>query len=416
MDRRIYRRLTAVGSLALLAGCSLGHTLFGTGPQTTLGQPAATASVFGYAVTDEPEATLVARQILNAGGNAADAATAAGFALAVTLPSRAGLGGGGACILRMPDSHGNLGPATVLSFPPGAPDSAGGTRPAAVPTAARGLLALEARYGTLPISSVIVPAERLAAGVPVSPALESDLQVVGPALLGDPNAAAIFGQGGAVLPAGANLVQPDLASTLEVLRTQGVQGFYQGGFAGQFATAADQAGGGLTVADMNAALPQYLAPDIAQAKNAEIAAIPTTAAPDSALPASAGFAALDKNGGVVACAVTMNNLFGTGRMAAGTGILLAASPRTGPVPLLAAAIAYKPGGGFLAAATGTGQQGAAQAAAQGIANALANQPAAPVAEPGRANIISCPGGVPGAEATCTASADPRGQGLAIGGR
>jgi gamma-glutamyltranspeptidase/glutathione hydrolase len=216
-------------------------------------------------------------------------------------------------------------------------------------------------------------------------------------LLGDPNAAAIFGPGGAVLPAGANLVQPDLTSTLEVLRTQGVQGFYQGGFAGQFATAADQAGGGLTVADMNAALPQYLAPDIAQVKGAEIASIPTAPASASALPASAGFAALDKNGGVVACAVTMNNLFGTGRIAAGTGILLAASPRTGPVPLLAAAIAYKPGGGFLAAASGTGQQGAAQAAAQGIAIALSKQPAAPVAEPGRANIISCPGGVPGGE-------------------
>jgi gamma-glutamyltranspeptidase/glutathione hydrolase len=56
------------------------------------------------------------------------------------------------------------------------------------------------------------------------------------------------------------------------------------------------------------------------------------------------------------------------------------------------------------------------AAAQGIAIALSKQPAAPVAEPGRANIISCPGGVPGGEASCTASADPRGQGLAIGGR
>jgi gamma-glutamyltranspeptidase/glutathione hydrolase len=40
----------------------------------------------------------------------------------------------------------------------------------------------------------------------------------------------------------------------------------------------------------------------------------------------------------------------------------------------------------------------------------------PIPEPGRANIISCPGLVPGGEASCSASADPRGQGLAVGGR
>ena len=51
---------------------------------------------------------------------------------------------------------------------------------------ARGLLALEARYGSMQFASIIVPAERLAGGVPVSPALESDLSVVGNALLGRP--------------------------------------------------------------------------------------------------------------------------------------------------------------------------------------------------------------------------------------
>jgi gamma-glutamyltranspeptidase/glutathione hydrolase len=119
---------------------------------------------------------------------------------------------------------------------------------------------------------------------------------------------------------------------------------------------------------------------------------------------------------VVACAVTMNNLFGTGRIAAGTGILLAASPRNIPIPVLGGAIAYRPGSGaFRAAVTGTGQGGAAAAVAQGMVNALANVDAL-VPAPGRANVISCPGLVPGGEGSCTAKADPRGQGLAIGGR
>jgi gamma-glutamyltranspeptidase/glutathione hydrolase len=421
LNSPIYRRVTALAALSLLTGCGLGHQMLGLGSDdnnASLGQTGAAPSVFSYAVADEPQAALIARQILNQGGNAADAAAAAGFALSVTLPSRAGLGGGGACIIKMPDAKGNAQPPVALVFPPGAPSDGGGTRPAAVPTLARGLLALQARYGQLPYASVIVPAERLASGVPVSPALEADLQVVGNALLADPAAASVFGPSGSVLPTGANLVQPDLAATFEVLRTQGVQGFYAGSFAQQFAAAADTAGGGLSTENLDDATPKFVPPVTSAAGDFQLAMLPAASPAGQTLPASAAFEALDKNGGVVACAVTMNNLFGTGRIAPGTGILLAASPRAVPAPILAAGIAYSPDSAmtFRAAATGTGQAAAAQAANIALANALAKNAAAPVPEPGRANVISCPGGVPGGEASCTASADARGQGLAIGGR
>jgi gamma-glutamyltranspeptidase/glutathione hydrolase len=415
------RQIAAFSAILLLSGCGLGHQMLGlsSGPSaTSLGQTAATApSVFAYAVADEPQAALVAQQILQQGGNAADAAAAAGFALSVTLPSRAGLGGGGACIVKMPDAQGNPLPAVALLFPPAAPSSNAGSRPAAVPTMARGLLALQARYGQLPYASVIVPAERLAGGVPVSPALESDLQIVGPALLSDPSAARVFGPSGTVLTTGANLAQPDLAATFETLRTQGVQGFYAGSFAAGFASAADMAGGGLAPQDLNATHPRFTAPVTTTSGDLTLAMLPTAAPTGQVLPASSAFAALDKNGGVVACAVTMNNLFGTGRIAPGTGVLLAASPHTAPAPELAAGVAYTASSlTFRAAATGTGQAGAAQAAATALAAALRKGPASPVPEPGRANVISCPGGVPGGEASCKASADPRGQGLAVGGR
>jgi gamma-glutamyltranspeptidase/glutathione hydrolase len=414
------RHAAALGALCLLSGCGLGHQLLGlnSGPDAGVGQTGAAPHAFGYAVADAPEAALVARQILNDGGNAADAAAAAGFALSVTLPSRASLGGGGACIVKMPNAAGDMQPPVALVFPPGAPVSTGGSRPAAVPELARGLLALQARYGELPFASTVVPAERLAGGVPVSPALEADLKVVGNALLADPAAAAIFGRNGAVLPEGAEMVQPDLAATLEILRTQGVQGFYAGAFAQRFVDAADAAGGGLTLQDMNATPPRFTQPDISAKGGFAIAMLPArTDAAGQVLPASAAFETLDKHGGVVACDVTDNNLFGTGRIAPNTGILLAASPRSGPTPILAAGIAYNAGNlNFRAAATGTGQQGAATAATDALANALAGHPDVPVPNPGRANVISCPGGMPGGEGTCTASADPRGHGLAIGGR
>jgi len=403
-------RFTALAVLPLLSGCGVGHELFGLGgdQDTSLGQTAATPSVFGYAVADEPQAALAARQILNQGGNAADAAAAEGFALAVTLPSRAGLGGGGACVIKMPG-----GPATTLMFPPGPPAASGGARPAAVPELARGLLALQAKYGQLPFAATIVPAERLAGGVPVSQALAADLGVVGTALLADPAAAAVFGApSGGVLQAGANLQQPDLAATLETLRTQGVAGFYNGAFADQFSAAADQAGANLTDADLQSDLPIFAPPAAYTSNGYDIAMLPTAAPSASILPASAGFAALDKNGGAVACATTMNNLFGTGRIAPGTGILLAASPRAVPTPDLAAGIATD-GDKFRAAVTGTGQAAAAQTAVNAMDAALNNRPAE-IPDPGRADVITCPGNVPGGEASCTASAS--GTGFAVGGR
>jgi gamma-glutamyltranspeptidase/glutathione hydrolase len=410
---RFARLAATLAAFNLLAGCGLSHQVLGTGNNASLGQTQVPRPIFGEVVADEPQAALAAKQILNAGGNAADAAAAAGFALSVTLPSRAGLGGGGACIIKMPDASGNPQPAISLLFPPAAPAAAGGARPAAVPTLARGLLALQARYGLLPAARTITPAERLATGSPVSPALEADLTVVGAALLADPPAAAVFGPNGAILPTGANLAQPDLAATLETLRVQNVAGISSGLFAQNFTAAANQAGANLSPADLESATPHYVNPAASTAGDFVLAMLPVTIPASRTLPASAAFLTLDKNGGAVACAVTMNNLFGTGRIAAGTGILLAASPRPPPPPQqLAAGIAYTPGSlTFRAAATGTGQQGALLAAATALANATQGHPTIPVPNPGRANVITCPGD----QSTCTATADPRGHGLAIGG-
>ncbi len=126
---------------------------------------------------------------------------------------------------------------------------------------------------------------------------------------------------------------------------------------------------------------------------------------------------LDRHGEVVSCALTMDNLFGTGRIAPGTGVVLAASPAGGALPLLSAGVAWNANiNAFRAAVAASGQEGAPLAAAEGLADALHGRRAMPrpVQDPGRLNAISCPGYLPGSPGACNWATDPRGSGLAVG--
>jgi gamma-glutamyltranspeptidase/glutathione hydrolase len=446
---------------ASLAGCStvgsVKRSLFG-GPDPNA--PKILSGFIGGAVADEPRAALAAKQVLALGGNAADAAVTLGFMLSVTLPSRASLGGGGACVVYSPASR--SAPDAIV-FLPAAPAQRGGDRPVAVPGLARGLYLLSALYGTRNFASLITPAEQAARdGTPISHALGQDLAQVAAPLLADPAVQAVFAPGGQALVEGNRLTQTDLANTLGLLASVGVGDFYQGGAAQKFASAADAAGGALSAEDLRQSRASRLPPIERTAGADQVAFLPLpadgglaaaaafqvlqhdpagyaaagaaseavaskyrtqggdaeqllsqggSAAALPSLPASTSFTVLDGNGEAVACALTMNNLFGTGRIAPGTGIVLAASPASKPAPLLAAAIAWRDGG-FRAAVGGSGQNSAGLAAASGIVQALAGGDIAAVPEPGRANVISCPGYVPGSPATCRFTADPRGAGLA----
>ena len=451
------RRPLAFGRMAALllaaaplAGCetvnAVRNTFLGGSGAGSGSGPQRLEGFIGGAVADEPRAALAAREVLALGGNAADAAVALGFTLAVTLPSRAGLGGGGGCLAYNPsrDGPGGGNPDAVV-FAPAAPTAPNGPadRPAALPMMARGLFALHAKYGSRPFESLVAPAEQLARfGVPVSRALLQDLAVVAGPLMQDPNARAVFAPGGQPLQEGGTLTQPDLGATLAALRTAGVGDLYQGSLARKLEDGSRLAGGGMTVEDLRKALPRVGAPltvragrdnasflpgdggqqaaaafSVLQENSGNAGGAQAAAVRGGTLPASTGFIVLDRNGGSVVCTLTMNNLFGTGRIAPGTGILLAASPRAVPVPYLAAALAWNSNiRAFRAAVTGTGQEGAALAAAVALNNTLRANSAMPatVPEPGRANVIACARYLPGNESLCSAAADPRGAGLAAG--
>jgi gamma-glutamyltranspeptidase/glutathione hydrolase len=462
----------------LLTSCGPGNSVYNgmfggpSGPQP--GQAGYVTGFLGGVAADEPHAALIGRQVLSAGGTAADAAVAIGFALSVTLPSRAGLGGGGACLAYAADPKSpNGGVPEAVMFTPPAPATPGANadRPAAVPMMARGLFLLQARYGRRPFETSIVPAEELARfGTPVSRALGRDLALVAGPLLADPAAAAVFSRGGSVLTEGQTLTQPDLAATLTQIRVSGVGDVYQGSLARRIADASSSIGGPLTAADLRGALPKLMPPLMLPYRNDRIAFLPPPADGGLAaavafkalrangsdlagaqtralaaatlwrsgsvtpqqvlaakelpagtpppLPASTSFATLDKDGNAVACAVTMNNLFGTGRILPGLGFLAAASPASVPPPLLAAAQTWNEHlHAFRAEAAGSGQSGAPMAVAVGLLNALRSGEAmgARVPDPGRVNVIVCGNYLPGNQNACHWATDPREPGLAVGG-
>ncbi|MFQ3622014.1 MAG: gamma-glutamyltransferase [Acetobacteraceae bacterium] len=471
---RLARAGLATAACALLAGCgTLDPVLGRSGPP--LGSPGFVQGFLGGVSAEEPRAALVGREILAAGGSAADAAVGIGFALGVTLPSRASLAGGGVCLAYDPRRDQGVA-ATFLPRAPAVIDP-GSDRPAALPGTPRGLYALHARLGRLPFERVIAPAEQLARfGTQASRAFVRDLAVVSGPLFADPQARALFGRpDGAPVAEGDLIVQAELGNLIGLLRTQGIGAFHQGALARRLADASRAAGGALAFEELRGTLPALtttlrtgLGPDVlhaapvggsvgaaaalralmARQEPEQIAPLALAAAAatragadpqailDGAVPAAGtlppvlgattGFVAVDREGMAVTCALTNNNLFGTGRIAPGLGLLLAAAPGTGGVPpalptvTLVSNTALR---AFRLAAAASGGEAAPIALAVASREAMQGRIAAEaVAAPrpgaaerlGRVSLIHCPGYLPGVPATCTWAADPRGFGLAVG--
>src|SRR5206468_11927273 len=77
-------------------------------PVETRSRPApvtAVRSSLGVVATETPESGRAAASILEAGGNAVDAAVAGVFAVGVTRPDLCGIGGGGVLLVRMADGR-----------------------------------------------------------------------------------------------------------------------------------------------------------------------------------------------------------------------------------------------------------------------------------------------------------------------
>jgi len=194
--------------------------------------------------TQEAIATRIGVDILQAGGNAVDAAVAIGFALAVTLPRAGNLGGGGFMLIHHAQSntthaldYREMAPAAATPDMFLAPD---GTldkrvarfshRSAGVPGTVAGLTKALSTFGNMPLKQVMAPAIRLARdGIIVTRDLADSLRSRAKRLQRNAETARIFFKAdGSTYAVGERLVQSDLARSMQLIADHGSAVFYTG--------------------------------------------------------------------------------------------------------------------------------------------------------------------------------------------
>ena len=195
----------------------------------------------GVVATTDIRATRVGLDILEAGGNAVDAAVAVAFALAVVYPQAGNIGGGGFAVVRMADGETaaldfrEVAPLTLLPQDyldeEGRPTDASrvGYLAAGVPGTVAGLAKLHERYSLLPWEDLLGPAIDLAnAGFTVDQRLNRSLADKATVLTQYETTQQIFFPGGEAVRSGATLLQPMLAETLRLIAVEGENAFYRG--------------------------------------------------------------------------------------------------------------------------------------------------------------------------------------------
>lgn len=269
----------------LLASLALGTACTSSGPITSRSGPTVPAPTAGInpawplagkarvavgrqamVVSGNPIASEVGRQVLEAGGNAVDAAVAVGFALAVVHPEAGNIGGGGFMVFRMAD-----GTTAALDYREAAPgrathdmylDRSGdptalsdkGHLAAGVPGSVAGMVTAHQRFGRLPLASVLDPAIRLATeGFLVDDYRSRSIDGYRAWLYTFPASRRYFlPENGQAPPPGSTLVQADLGRTLTAIRDHGADGFYRGWVADSIVAEMARGGGLISHEDLAA--------------------------------------------------------------------------------------------------------------------------------------------------------------------
>ncbi|HSL46688.1 MAG TPA: gamma-glutamyltransferase [Anaerolineales bacterium] len=217
----------------------------------------------GIVATSQPLATAAGLEILAKGGNAADAAVAAGAALNVTEPTSTGIGGDMFALYYSAETrqvtalNGSGRAPAALSIDQLKKDGFSSELPpfhahtVTVPGACAGWFDLIERHGSLSMGEILAPAIRLAReGFPVAPITSYSWQRgAHNQLRSAPNGHELTIDGRGPKP-GEIFRNPNLARTFELVAQKGRAAFYQGEIAEAIVKVIKGAGGVMSMDDL----------------------------------------------------------------------------------------------------------------------------------------------------------------------
>ena len=228
--------------------------------------------VNGLVATSQPLAAQAGLAILQAGGNAIDAAIAAVATLCVVEPCSTGIGGDAFALIwsardRQLYGLNASGPApTALTADllrgqghAKVPETGGHS--VTVPGSLRGWqLALE-RFGTMGLDRLLrQPIAYASFGFPVSQRIARAWANSTAKMAADPDSRRVWLPGGRAPKAAERFANPEFAATLRLLAESGPDAFYQGEIAGQIAACVQKAGGLLTEEDLAGYRAEWVTP------------------------------------------------------------------------------------------------------------------------------------------------------------
>ncbi len=223
----------------------------------------------GVVVSASAYASKAGMAVLEAGGNAFDAAVAVAFALGVVEPYASGIGGGG-IMVGYQKNTGSYYHYNFREFTPAAGTKAGyetasgkpgdatvmdnGILSVGVPTEVAGLCKIIEDLGSMSLADVLIPAITYAEqGFTVGPTLYSNLS---DSLSEVDGAEAFFNEFGTLM-VGDTVVQQDYANVLKEIAQNGKDGFYTGWVAEAIIGAMEEHGGIVTMNDLAYASEHY---------------------------------------------------------------------------------------------------------------------------------------------------------------
>jgi len=215
------------------------------------------SSTNGMVASGQPLATEAGVRMLEMGGNAADAAVAAAFAIAIVESTMNSIGGRNQILIGLPDGS-VVGIDGTTQAPwdfdyDTAPQAAYGYPVIAVPGALAGLMRLHAEHGSLPLETVMAPAIDYAEnGYRLLPGEASRQRRNAAKSAEFPGTAAVYlKEDGTPRSGGDLLVQKDYAATLRAIRDGGHDAFYRGAIAESMAADLAEHGSAVTLQAFN---------------------------------------------------------------------------------------------------------------------------------------------------------------------